>query len=869
MKKIILIGLSITITFIFFSNFAQESKKLHTKVSVDGVCPPFFLRDEDGNIIDPVNNVNADKPYSPKQTCGASGCHDYDKITEGYHFTQGADEKSLTKQNERYQWTTSPGNYGGNWCSPAPLYRYLSLKENNSARIMDMTSFTFLKDGCGECHPGGGSAEFDRNGNRYDKFMIENNLKSGDINNYDGDYYQARWIESGVLEADCMLCHQPDYNYSARKKQIANLNFKWAAAAGTGWAEITGFVQDNQHVKVAYSKNIFNPDGTVSPKIIREPRNESCLFCHAQPGWKKRGANFSSRTDVHLRAGLKCVDCHPAGSKAIDNRINGKEEHQMAKGDDPGGLVRNDLDNTVLSCEYCHSNGYLGAPIAEHDWLPAIHLNRIDCTTCHIPERFVKPAQFQAGDVFNPSPKIPGKGKHLWAFYGPDMNFYNHYGNIDMMGYDDKPSDPFKPIFIRYKGKIYPANRVHSAWPGIAEDGKPGLMQPKMSDIYKMWNDHFSDNNNYPELAKIKDDNDDGIVEVNSPEEIDALISSVSWMLNKTNYPMQNKKVVWVLNDRVYTSGTDYYTIPKETWEASPYANVHKYSHDVLPAKSAFGKNGCSDCHNSNSNFFSANVLVYPFDINANPVYSSQNEILNITTTSVLFGNFRESILKPAAPWIIISFFSIILFHFVVCGRQRNEIQNSREDKTTVCRFKLYERLPHFFAMLSFSILGLTGFLFFLGKSDPTAQWTRDFHGWLGWLFVISLIAIVILWFRQMKLNREDRTWLKYLGGYFYKTPHLPAGKFNAGQKIFFWLIVLVGSALTITGIFIFFLRSSLETNLSIWYTIHDLSALFILLLVSAHVYLGLVINPESAYSIFGGNVKLGWLKEHHEGVVK
>lgn len=48
-----------------------------------GVCPPFQLRDEAGNVIDPVKGVNDTVPYSPRQTCGVSGCHDYGKITEG------------------------------------------------------------------------------------------------------------------------------------------------------------------------------------------------------------------------------------------------------------------------------------------------------------------------------------------------------------------------------------------------------------------------------------------------------------------------------------------------------------------------------------------------------------------------------------------------------------------------------------------------------------------------------------------------------------------------------------------------------------------------------------------------------------------
>ena len=59
--------------------FAGKNKPVLTDrklITQSGVCPPFNLYDEDGNIIDPVNNINSEKPYSPKQTCGK--CHDYD-----------------------------------------------------------------------------------------------------------------------------------------------------------------------------------------------------------------------------------------------------------------------------------------------------------------------------------------------------------------------------------------------------------------------------------------------------------------------------------------------------------------------------------------------------------------------------------------------------------------------------------------------------------------------------------------------------------------------------------------------------------------------------------------------------------------------
>ena len=845
---------------------AANQKETGKKSPVTGVCPPFYLKDEAGNVIDPVHNLNASRPYSPNQTCGAVGCHDYGRITEGFHFTQGAGEKPTSSQAERYQWISTPGNYGGNWCSPAPLYRYLSPKHNASPRTMDMTSFSFITAGCGECHPGGGPMEYDRAGNRYDKFMGDekNGMVSGGGNKFDGDYYQARWNETGVLEADCMICHQPSYNNEERKKQLKALNLRWAPTAGAGWGTVTGSIQEKTPVKVVYDRSLFDGDGKLSPRIVRESRNDTCLFCHAQPGWKKRGANFSVRTDVHIRAGLKCVDCHPAGSRAVDVRIKGKEIHQFGKGDDPGGHVRDDLDNTCLSCEYCHATGYLGAPIAKHKGLPTLHLDRIACQTCHIPERAVKPAQFQAGDVFNPGTKIPSKGKYLWVFYGPDMKYYNHYGNMEMMGFDDKPTDPFKPALAKYKGKIYPVNRVHSAWPAIEVEGKPGLMQPLMSDIYGMWSAHFKDPMKYPELAKITDDNGDGVIEVNRPEEIEALIAAVTHMLTSTSYPMVGKRVVWAMDDRVYASGTEFRTIPKEEWEASPYANVHKYNHDVYPAKAALGTNGCSDCHSHKSNFFFTPVVQYPFDENAQPLYKPQFELMGMNKSVVRSGVFRESVLKPIAPWLIGATLFILLVHLAICGLCRTKETDIKSGQPLVCRFTWYERFTHCLLMASFVILGVTGFFFLLGRNDPSGPWAREFHAWTAWVFMLSATSAFAIWARSMIFRKGDEVWLRSFGGYLKKTDGLPAGKFNAGQKIFFWMISALGLALSGTGLALFFLRKSGMANLSMIYTIHDLAAALFLPLLIIHIYLGLMINPETIRSIFGGYVRRSWLEEHH-----
>jgi hypothetical protein len=125
---------------------------------------------------------------------------------------------------ERYAWVTTPGNYGGNWCSPAPLYRQLAPKKNTDARAIDMTSFDFVTATCGNYHPGGGPLEFDREGRRYDAWMADpaSGLVAGAENGLDGDYYKARWSETGVIEADCLLCHLPEYDLKRRNAELGN-----------------------------------------------------------------------------------------------------------------------------------------------------------------------------------------------------------------------------------------------------------------------------------------------------------------------------------------------------------------------------------------------------------------------------------------------------------------------------------------------------------------------------------------------------------------------------------------------------------------------------------------------------------------------
>ncbi len=616
-----------------------------------GVCPPFKLRDEQGAVIDPRHGIKATVPYSPKQTCGAPGCHNYDRITEGFHFTQGRGEPLPADYAARYGWVKYPGNYGGNWCSPAPLYRELAAKRNSGARLIDMTSFEFVTATCGNCHPGGGPLEFDRDGHRYDERMRDPaaGLTSGGDNGFDGDYFKARWSETGVIEADCLLCHMPEYDFGSRNAQLAALNFRWAATAGAGLATVSGKVAANETPTVAYNVARFDGEGNVILHIVPEPRTDTCLNCHFKPDWKKRGAGYSTRTDVHMAAGLLCVDCHAAGRRAADPRIRGKELHQFGKGDDPSGFVRDDLDNTVRTCEACHLAGWRNAPRATHEWLPPMHMEKLSCQACHIPNRAVKSALVQASDVYNAAPRIAPPGKHIWTFYDQEMRFWNHYGELELFGAHDKPTDVTQPTLIRYKGKIYPANRVHSAFVGYEEPGQPGLRQLFMKDFFTMWKEHRADpTTKYPQLAEIRDDNGDGAPEVNRPAEIDALLAATRDYLTATGFPLDGQRLVWVSDSRAYYSSSEYRDLPHKEHEATAYASVYKFSHDVAPARAALGAGGCTDCHSSPSPFFDRPVLAQAFQAgDGQPRWIPNHEILGLGAAWIRTGAFREQTLKP------------------------------------------------------------------------------------------------------------------------------------------------------------------------------------------------------------------------------
>jgi hypothetical protein len=623
-------------------------------------------------------------------------------------------------------------------------YPQLAEKDNTRSEAIDLTSYTFAK-GCGICHPGGGPLEYDREGNRYDEYAEnpKNNIISGDDNNFDGDYFQSKWAQSGVVEADCLLCHLKDYNIDARTEQIQSMNFRWSAVAGAGFADVKKTVAEGKIPEISYDLSLFDKNGKVTLPILREVQNRNCLFCHRESDWKKGGASFRARTDVHTRAGLRCTDCHVSAREASDPRIRGREVHQFGKGDNPDGFGRPDLNNSMRTCQDCHITGEMNAPIIKHRGLPPSHFDKIACQTCHIPRRMVRPIEIQDSTVFNPGARIPDP-KRVWSFYGPDLKPFNFTGESSTYFDEIYPYFSFTPVIGRYKEKLYPLNRAYTIWMGIETQGQSGLNQVLMKELFLMWKQHTENpETDFPKLKEIKDDNQDGLPEVNRVEEIQALIFEVTAILKKRGRLSGRDKVVFVDCSQYTSDGVTWKALAKKPYEQSPYGSVFKLSHDITPAANALGAGGCKDCHSMESDFFFKDILVRPFNSDGQPEYQKNYEVMGYSVFAVWFMNFHHQVLKPAIFWIVIggAIFGIFFYIIRLPSLRSNPIR----------RFATVERTIYFSALFLFGmqiIIGLTSF-----SATPFTAEALDkiqiFHKYLGYFLILNYIAVLVLWLKE------------------------------------------------------------------------------------------------------------------------
>src|ERR1700704_3612484 len=193
-----------------------------------------------------------------------------------------------------------------------------------------------------------------------------------------------------------------------------------------------------------------------------------------------------------------------------------------------------------------------------------------------------------------------------------------------------------------------------------------------------------------------------------------------------------------------------------------------------------------------------------------------------------------------------------------------------------ILRFASFERFTHWLAATCFIILALSGRnisfgpVLILPLFGPEAfsaltAWGKLAHNYLAFPFMLGLVIMFLIWIKDNIPGKIDLQWFKDGGGILFKGRHPPARRFNAGQKGIFWIVIIGGSLMSLSGWFMLFpYLPANVTALQFWTVIHAVIAMLFIAVMMAHIYIG-SIGMEGAFDAMGtGEVDLNWAKEHH-----
>ncbi|WP_212525514.1 formate dehydrogenase subunit gamma [Actibacterium sp. MT2.3-13A] len=262
---------------------------------------------------------------------------------------------------------------------------------------------------------------------------------------------------------------------------------------------------------------------------------------------------------------------------------------------------------------------------------------------------------------------------------------------------------------------------------------------------------------------------------------------------------------------------------------------------------------------------------------------------------------FREGPLSTYGGYLLLGVLGALLLFYLVRGRIRIDGEKTGR---TILRFSSIERFAHWLLAGSFVLLGITGLTLLFGRKalipligqaaySPYASAGKWVHNNIAWAFMLGLVLVTLFWLVHNIPNRHDLKWLAVGGGIFSKNVHPPAKKFNAGQKIIFWGVLVLGVSISVSGLSLLFPfqmplfaltfeklnalgvpqilgMADLPTTLlphqemqlaQLW---HAIVAFVFMAIILAHIYLG-TIGMEGAFDAMGtGEVDEQWAKEHH-----
>ena len=233
---------------------------------------------------------------------------------------------------------------------------------------------------------------------------------------------------------------------------------------------------------------------------------------------------------------------------------------------------------------------------------------------------------------------------------------------------------------------------------------------------------------------------------------------------------------------------------------------------------------------------------------------------------------FRTVALRWVGGIAIVGMLAVLVIFYLTRGMVR--LESGRSGRTIV-RFTAFERFVHWMTATCFIVLAASGLNITFGRPlllplighgafSEWSQWAKYAHNYLSFPFTIGVVLIFLIWIAGNIPNKMDVDWMKRGGG-IVGHDHPPAYRFNAGQKAIYWIVVIGGTAVAVTGyelMFPFYL-SGIE-GMQLAQIVHSIVAILFVAAMLGHIYIG-TIGMEGAFEAMGtGTVDVNWAKEHH-----
>jgi formate dehydrogenase subunit gamma len=234
---------------------------------------------------------------------------------------------------------------------------------------------------------------------------------------------------------------------------------------------------------------------------------------------------------------------------------------------------------------------------------------------------------------------------------------------------------------------------------------------------------------------------------------------------------------------------------------------------------------------------------------------------------------FHEVLLHWGGAIVILGTIVVLGGAYLIMGRLRITAGRSGQK---IVRFIAFERFSHWLTAVSFVILGLTGLNITFGKIlllpivgpdmfSDISQAAKYVHNFTSFSFVAGLVLIIAIFFKDNIPEKVDLDWIKQGGG-FIKNKHAPAGRFNPGEKLVYWLSLAAGVTVCVSGFLLLFpFYGTNIADMQLAQVVHAVVAVLFIALILGHIYIG-ALGMEGAFEAMGtGEVDLNWAKEHHD----